>query len=94
MLNCLRGDGAYPLEYGKGWERLMVLSEEVATKLLNDNTVTNKEFYIIPRWEGDYDYIKWNDDGREKKLWDKKYYTGATAVYKHDFTWWLIRKSN
>ena len=94
MLTCLRGDGSYALDYGSGWERIMELSEDAAILLLGNHTITNKDLYVIPTQQGDYDYkyAHWDKEGREKNSFNKKYYPRALAVYKHDFTWWLIRR--
>lgn len=88
-------DGCYPLENGKGWEKILQIDEETVTSLLGNNgKLINKEFVVIPRWEDDYDYESWKEAGREKHEYGrKKYYPGAIAVYKHDFKCWLIRKT-
>ena len=93
MLTCLRGDGSYPFDHYGKWEHVLKLSEDVATKLLGDHTITNKEFRVIPHSDYDIDYIRWDTGGREwKEIGNREYYPRALAVYKHDFTWWLIRR--
>lgn len=85
------GDGSYPLELRKEWVQIMKLSEAVADLLLGGK-LTNKEFRVISRGDCDFEYDQWDKAGREAKFWDKKFFPGAVAVYKHDFSWYLIQK--
>ena len=92
MRKCARGDGSYPFDRHGVWKQILTLSEEAALALLGGETLTNKEFKVIKRFDWDSDYEDWDEAGREVKLIDKKYFPAALAVYKHDFSWYLIQK--
>jgi hypothetical protein len=83
----LRADGSYPFD-GDKWEMVLCVDQETAERLA-DGKVCNKEFVLIPRWDGDFQYLDWRISGQQGI--DRKYFPGALAVYKHDFKWWLIR---
>ena len=88
----LRGDGSYPFD-GNKWEMVLSIKQEMAEELAQGQ-VMNKEFVLIPRWEGDFAYGDWSRTRERDKKYtgDKQYFPDALAVYKHDFHWWLIRR--
>ena len=51
----LRGDGSYPFD-GNKWEMVLSIKQEMAEELAQGQ-VMNKEFVLIPRWEGDKQYF-------------------------------------
>lgn len=89
---CAAADGSYPFDNGN-WSHLLQINEEIARNLLGGLRVCNKEFRVIERWDGDYQYTDWDESkGREReRMFERDYYPGAVAVYLHDFTYWLIK---